>query len=1385
MSDAVCVSVRACVRVRECVHRHLFYHPLRISFWLWRLFTSADHYLFDISRAPETTTTPAVDSEWRDVSQPALLGIVSAVQVAAPMLRLFRSISRGRREKSKDARGNHTQQQQQGWSGFTPSPGRSRYRRVGQHADIDDEHDIDDDDDDDEEYSPGYQPNGGYFDQDGGNGDYDELEDEDGGEDEDAIDTPLLPIFSAAHLDRLPLYNITHAIRLLIVQKCETTLSWDQLRSPQVSQFLVKPIQSQLRADHFNRATLCALLANCLQFQKEGQMNPGNVGVSRTRALVCELLAMRLLKEFSTRELIDSLSYDFDPLQGMVDPTSGAPAQPARTARAQGRFARVSTIEIAIRAEAKRFLAHSLVVQHLEAIWAGNIVFHSEADNLHRKHRQSEQERRGRALGYGTTAATSELPADNILSRKGHASKLTSKRPPSETPLSRRTVTLYNPKDASLFKLSRLRVPRYRQVFSTLSFAIMLGLFIAVLVDRSLDITPLEVVFWFWSIGYMLDEVVGFTEQGFGLYILSFWNAFDLGILFLFIVYYCLRLYGIVLAESGKHRIAGIAYDVLAANAILLFPRLFSVLDHYRYFSQLLIAFRMMMQDLLAILVLIVICCSGFFVALALSFAETRDASNVVYSLFQILMGFTPAVWDHWASYSVLGRAIMVIFLTLCHFLIVTILITVMTNSFMAIVKNAEEEHQFLFAVNTISMVKSDALFSYIPPSNVFGWALSPLRYLIPLRQFVKFNRTIIKATHFPILAVIFSYERVVMSRSMYAPVDLVERQSHRRTPAALSGNKPSEPYTPAHRLREPSVISFRKDRALDEVFRRPFRGDTVRTTTREMELNGRNSVTAVDRWMAEADHEGGASPPVEQPRSVLERLEHRRPKARRANTADRLRGLAKKSRDFSTATRSIASDPDFLSAHKRPYRIVEESEDLEASTETLPIDTEADGDDEINDESDVGGPGLGESAISISNRTPASESEAEYFQTPKGPNSPIVQMSHAAQARLRYSPEVSRGGQVATPSRFTPTQKRHDRQASSGTILFAPQVDYDSSVSNMQPPRAITSKNNSGGTSTPTPNFLAPGKSGAKTPVRKPTQQTKPRPIMPNRQQTAPSLADLGGLAFLDTPRPRHTSFNARALDLASEIGDNRPNIDAGGISGMPASFSEQMMRDRDLRRMAEEKRRRSEEEEKGMVNRIMLARMHTLEEGFREVLKEIKDMSQNANSSRRESEVDSNVQSKHHKPARPKGEVSRDQPIVAPGWQTPKTPIGRIGGNEKSKKASPKKLVRQNSKKGRDGDHRPVSSGGLEDAVRAASSEADVQQQQELHSYARKQQQSTAESPETIKSITELPSQEAAAEEEQSAGEGASNTARPSTAMRMEDLIDLETTARKRDED
>lgn len=371
-------------------------------------------------------------------------------------------------------------------------------------------------------------------------------------------------------------------------------------------------------------------MANCLQFYKEGQRYAANAGTSNTRAKVCELLALKLLKEYNTRELIDVLAYDFYPLQGLPSvqsPTTtgkiGIKANSVTTA------SRTSTLEVAIRASAKHFLAHPVVVQQLEAIWSGAIAFSSSADNLHRDSPTPFQR-----LNGSTTKADARTPLLGASSPRDD---------PTQAQVHRRTVMLYDPRQASLLKLSRLRVPRYRFFLSTLSLAVLIGLFLAVLAQRSVQITGLELVFWFWSAGFMLDELVGFNEQGFALYIMSFWNIFDLGILLLLIVYYCMRAYGVFLVDP--HHWNNMAYDVLAANAILLLPRIFSVLDHYQYFSQLLIAFRLMAVDLIAVLIVVLIACSGFYVFFTLS-NNANNGGEVAYKIFQILMGFTPAAWD-------------------------------------------------------------------------------------------------------------------------------------------------------------------------------------------------------------------------------------------------------------------------------------------------------------------------------------------------------------------------------------------------------------------------------------------------------------------------------------------------------------------------------------------------------------------------------------------------------------------------------------------------------------------------------------------------------------------------------------------------------------------
>ncbi|KAE9371925.1 hypothetical protein N431DRAFT_484344 [Stipitochalara longipes BDJ] len=1023
-------------------------------------------------------------------------------------------------------------------------------------------------------------------DQDDEEGDDEEvIEEEDGDE-----DTPLLPIFSAAHLDSLPVYNLTHAIRLIVLPRTETTLTWDQLRSPQVSQFLVKPMQQQIRTSHFSRATLYALMANCLQFEKEGQANPGTAGNSRTRALVCELLAIKLLKEYNTRELIDALSYDFFPLQGIAPPESTIAGQNwDQRNRPRPAAARISTLEVAIRASAKRFLAHPLVVQQLEAIWAGTIVFHSAADNLHRQQPSTPQSREsikpveasqhllvpGRNAGYGTA---SPRPAGSP-----------NKQPRPQPVQSRRTVTLYDPRDASLFKLSRLRVPRYRQFFSTCSLAILLVLFVAVLAQRSMDITPLEIVFWLWSAGFMLDEIVGFNEQGFSLYIMSFWNIFDLGILLLLVIYYCMRLYGIFLVEVGRQPWNSMAYDVLAANAILLFPRLFSVLDHYRYFSQLLIAFRLMAIDLVAISLLVLIACSGFFVAFTLSFGENEyDAAGVAYKIFQILMGFTPAAWEAWPTYNILGKAILVLFLFICHFLVVTILITVLTNSFLAIASNAEQEHQFVFAVNTISMVKNDALFSYVAPSNIFAWVLTPLRFVIPFRLFIKVNRTVIKVTHFPLLFGIYAYERLFLARSVFAPTDLVENVGRGRSRIASFHDMKLSLFSPSIRMRQESVAGFQKDRALEEVFRLAPRPDTIRTARKS--LDRRQTHNVVSNWM---DHHSGiASPPQEQDHSIVDRLETRR-QARKASMKQR--GIS--------GTRSAASDPaDFMSKGGFGDILGPDQDDVVGHTD-------ADGDDELatyDDHNDDEGMTLGKRTGTSRSQVNDSDEENEenYFHTPTAVKINAPKLSSSSSSRTRH-PSGS-----APTTKSPPRRRPHHRNQSTNTILYNPVQERQSSASPKSRPLSMKHHSTTN-TGTHTPDKLSiPGHKTPKPSIYTKTQ-AKPRPIMPNRQhfQSVPNFDLDSQLKGTRTRQIRHrrSSFDMGMSELGFEA--NAP----GMLGAVPSSFATQMaLATGGLKGFGgrDGGGKGGDSEDSGMMGRLMLARMKTLEEGFAEVVKEFRGM-------------------------------------------------------------------------------------------------------------------------------------------------------------------------------
>lgn len=111
----------------------------------------------------------------------------------------------------------------------------------------------------------------------------------------------------------------------------------------------------------------------------------------------------------------------------------------------------------------------------------------------------------------------------------------------------------------------------------------------------------------------------------------------------------------------------------------------------------------------------------------------------------------------HWF----LGPTLMVLFAFLGNTLFLTILVSMLTNTFSIIVKNAVQEIQFRRAVLTFEGVKSDAIFAYQPPFNVLALIIMlPLKIVLSPRMFHKINVAAVRVLNFPVLILITLYER-------------------------------------------------------------------------------------------------------------------------------------------------------------------------------------------------------------------------------------------------------------------------------------------------------------------------------------------------------------------------------------------------------------------------------------------------------------------------------------------------------------------------------------------------------------------------------------------------------------------------------------------------
>lgn len=498
-------------------------------------------------------------------------------------------------------------------------------------------------------------------------------------------------------------------------------------------------------------------------------------------------------------------------------------------------------------------------------------------------------------------------------------------------------------------------------------------------------------------------------------------------------------------------------------------------------------------------------------------------------------------------------------------------------------------------------MVKNDALFSYIAPTNIFAWLLMPLRYCMPLRQFVWLNRTIIKITHFPILICIYLYERFWLAPSMFEPTDLVDNHGRRRRRAISFGDPASRTaiFSPNVRVREESVAGFQKDRALEEVFLRLPDSTTLRTQRRQ---ERRKTQTAIRHWMEQHDEDGLSTQwPTVDSRAVPEW------QRRLSMGWDRGSNMRQVS-----DMRSVASDPaEFLSNPGASFVTPKHLPSRFASMASVEYKdhTDGDGDDELvtndEDEDDVG-------------------TNAERFGLDEKSSLPFRPGYFDAVQGARLGALASSQGSGGAATKLAPPRPpsnrrgMHKRTISSNTILYNPEEETQQPPSPPHPPlsksppkRTLPRKPGSSGKTS-----AGQGSAGAgtKSPMRQTaaSSDVRPRPIAPPRRITETS--GIGGVSrtALLSIDPRNRPGEARRLSSVDmSVLSDQSNLAFAGAADAPlaGSFQTQMamamMRDNRMRAGNS-----GEAADRDRMGRLVLARMKTLEESFADMIKEVRDI-------------------------------------------------------------------------------------------------------------------------------------------------------------------------------
>ncbi|KAJ8060205.1 hypothetical protein OCU04_010549 [Sclerotinia nivalis] len=561
----------------------------------------------------------------------------------------------------------------------------------------------------------------------------------------------LVKLPAIAHDD--PFVKVVKTLSIYFVDEIVLPSTFEQLRTTSAGN-KIRILVEHLVENVTNPAIINAILTLKWHFST---LDVDDRGINETRASACEIVAWRFLSRISERDAVDFCLYEL-PLPTLQRSTDGA-AEEAEESQATEHSTLLPQFRERDSPPSTRPPSQNKKNELLRSIsHMGSFFTHDDMDD-------DEDDPTSSFTGLNGLEIAAVADCKKFLSQR-IVQKITTGIWKGDITFweslsehTQKKAQFYNRKKSDPF--SRLRVPRYIKAFEVLFFASFLFLYYAVLVERNpYHITTLEIVLYVWFAAFAYDELGEFIDAGSIFYAVDIWNSCDLMIILIGAAFLLTRVIGLT-KDSG--RIIDMAFDILSLEALFMVPRICSLLSLHPYFGTLIPCLKEMAKDFVKFMVIVVILYLGFLTTFTLLARDSFTLSEMSWVLIKVFFGSSYLGFDIMNQISPqLGPPLMLIFVCMTNILLITSLISILSDSFSKVISHAREEYLFVYSVYVLEASTSNRLTHFYPPLN-----LIPLILIRPLRLFMSsstLRRTrigLLKATHAPIVLAINIFEGV------------------------------------------------------------------------------------------------------------------------------------------------------------------------------------------------------------------------------------------------------------------------------------------------------------------------------------------------------------------------------------------------------------------------------------------------------------------------------------------------------------------------------------------------------------------------------------------------------------------------------------------------